>query len=286
MEENKIELYHTVDALRRAQAERITLFETYCSPGRSDRTTRRNSVGLWVHLKTLIGLGINHVITFNLHSDKSRTMIDPNVCAFDDIPILFLLKKHIADEYIKSIKNLKDTIQKNWVFCSVDAGGEMLAKKFASSFNVPLVIAHKQRDYSCVNKVLPVKILSNIPLEGKHIWIIDDMIDTGGSIYKLVLKLIEQKVASVNIAIVHPVLSGPAMKRLLELSEKGYLKKLVFSDSIYCSPEILNQLKNITLVSSHNLAADIIYRLNQELSLSHFFEPFKGLEYLSKKTEE
>ncbi|MBN2444487.1 MAG: ribose-phosphate pyrophosphokinase-like domain-containing protein, partial [Spirochaetales bacterium] len=77
VEENKIEMYNAVDALRRAQAGHITLFEPYCSPGRSDRTTRRNSVGIWVHLKTLISLGVDHYLTFNLHSDKSRSIIDP-----------------------------------------------------------------------------------------------------------------------------------------------------------------------------------------------------------------
>ncbi len=63
-EENKVETYHAVDALRRAQAQRITVFEPYCGPGRSDRLTRRNSVGLWLHFKILISLGhrsLHHV---------------------------------------------------------------------------------------------------------------------------------------------------------------------------------------------------------------------------------
>src|SRR5271157_147541 len=96
-EENKMETYHAVDALRRAQAQRITVFEPYCSPGRSDRLTRRNSVGLWLHFKILISLGIDHYITFQLHSDKSKTFIDPAVCAVDDIPAGGLLKRFLCD---------------------------------------------------------------------------------------------------------------------------------------------------------------------------------------------
>ena len=73
-------------ALRRAQAARITLFEPYCTCSRSDRTTRRNSVGFWIHYKTLAALGVDHIITYQLHSEKSRTVVDPSHCAIDDIP--------------------------------------------------------------------------------------------------------------------------------------------------------------------------------------------------------
>lgn len=280
LDENKIEMYHAVDALRRAQAERITLFEPYCSPGRSDRTTRRNSVGLWVHLKTLISLGVDHILTFNLHSDKSRSIIDPKCCAMDDIPVLVLLKKHIADTFIKTCDNLEKVIRKEWVFCSVDAGGEVLAKKFANSFNTPLVIAHKQRDYSTVNKVISVHILSGIPLKDKVVWIIDDMIDTGGSIDKLVVELNKREVREVNIAVVHAVLSHPAIERMKKLMEKGFLKHVLFTDTIYCSDDLLEPLTNVTIVPSHNIAAEAVYKLNQELMLSHFFGDFNAYDYL------
>ena len=274
VDENKIEIYHAVDALRRAQADRITLFEPYCSAGRSDRTTRRNSVGLWVHYKTLISLGVDHIITYNLHSDKSRSIIDPSLCAIDDIPVLFLLKQYIADTYIKTCERLENEIGKNWVFCSVDAGGEVLAKKFASAFNTPLVISHKQRDYSCANKVVSTHILSGAPLSGKIVWVIDDMIDTGGSMEKLVTELAAHDVKEINVAVVHPVLSGPAIERLGALMNEGLLARLVFTDSVYCDQKLLQSIPSATVVNSHELAASIIYNLNQELSLSHFFEPF------------
>ena len=93
----KMELYHAIDALRRAQPERITLFEPFCTSSRSDRTTRRNSVGFWVHYKTLVSLGVNHIITYQLHSDKSKTVVDPTLCAIDDVPASPLIKEYLTD---------------------------------------------------------------------------------------------------------------------------------------------------------------------------------------------
>jgi Phosphoribosylpyrophosphate synthetase len=118
VEEAKIELYHTVDALKRAQAHKIIVFEPYISCSRSDRTTRRSSVGLWVHLKTLSSLGAHHIVTFQLHSDKSQTMIDPAVCAVDNIPALTLLERYLCDVYIKTAEKLENEVRGNWAFCS------------------------------------------------------------------------------------------------------------------------------------------------------------------------
>jgi ribose-phosphate pyrophosphokinase len=100
VEEAKIELYHAIDALKRAQAAKIIVFEPFVSCSRSDRTTRRSSVGLWVHLKILASLGARHIVTYQLHSDKSKSMVDPTICVIDDIPALTLLKRRLCDVYI------------------------------------------------------------------------------------------------------------------------------------------------------------------------------------------
>ncbi|HEY9594891.1 MAG TPA: ribose-phosphate diphosphokinase, partial [Spirochaetia bacterium] len=213
-EENKLETYHAVDALRRAQAQRITVFEPYCSPGRSDRLTRRNSVGLWLHFKVLISLGIDHYITLQLHSEKSKTFIDPAICDVDDIPGQALLKAYLCDNFIKTRERLYGEVRNDWMFCSVDAGGEALAKRFAASFGTKIVVCHKQRDYSATNTVESISILTAEPIEGKTLWIIDDMIDTADSVTKLVRELAKRRPASINIAVVHPVFSPPALERL------------------------------------------------------------------------
>jgi ribose-phosphate pyrophosphokinase len=106
VEENLIELYHTIDLLKRSQPGKITLVEPYISSSRSDRTTRRNSVGFWVHCKILVSLGVNHIITYQIHSEKSKTIVDPTLCSIDDIPITSLLQRYLANTYIKK-KNMQ-----------------------------------------------------------------------------------------------------------------------------------------------------------------------------------
>ncbi|TVQ24270.1 MAG: ribose-phosphate pyrophosphokinase [Spirochaetaceae bacterium] len=281
VEENKLELYHTVDALRRAAAGRITLFEPYCSSSRSDRTTRRNSVGFWVHYKTLMSLGVNHILTYSLHSDKSRTVVDPTLCAIEDIPATVLLKEYITDTFIKSIETLESDVQKRWIFCSVDAGGEGVAKRFARAFGADLVIAHKQRNYREANTIESINILSDTEIEGKEIWIVDDMIDTAGSVDALVRELTRRGVGSINIAAVHPVFSDPAVERLVALHEDGWLKRVVVVDSVHCSDALKSRMPFLHVVSSAKLSAEVVMRMHEDGSLSPFFDPFDARKYLS-----
>ncbi|MEE8441072.1 MAG: ribose-phosphate diphosphokinase [Spirochaetia bacterium] len=281
VEENKLELYHAVDSLRRSQAGRITLFETYVSSSRSDRTTRRNSVGFWIHYKTLQSLGVDHILTYNLHSDKSRSVVDPRLCVIEDIPASVLLKEYITDTFIKTKQFLKEEIRENWLFCSVDAGGEGVAKQFAQAFGTKLVIAHKQRDYDQANSVTSVNILSDTEIRGKEIWIVDDMIDTSGSVYALVRELNKRDVGKVNIAVVHPVFSPPAASMLTQLNDEGLLANVVVVDTIECPESLKSQMPFLHVVSSARMSAEIVMRMNEDGSLSPFFDPFNAQEYLS-----
>jgi len=282
VEEAKIELYHAVDALMRCQAKRIIVFEPFISCSRSDRTTRRGSVGLWVHLKTLSSLGARHVVTFQLHSDKSKTMLDPALCAIDDIPALGLLKKHLCDNYIKTYDNLEQDVRNNWAFCSVDAGGEKLARIFANSFGAPLVVAHKQRDYSKPNTVESINILSAEPVEGKTLWIVDDMIDTAGSVEKLVRVLAQLHPKEVNIISVHPLFSPPAIEKLEALSKDGLLSKLIVTDTVCCSSYKQN-IPGLEIVQSAELSSQIIKAIINNESMSKLMRHFDAGIYLGKK---
>ncbi len=282
-EECKIEMYHAVDALRRAQAGRITLFEPYCSPGRSDRLTRRNSVGLWVHFKILMSLGIDHYITFQLHSEKSKTFIDPAVCDVDDIPAHVLLMECLCDRFIKTQAALREVVRRDWVFCSVDAGGEALAKKFATAFGTRMIISQKQRDYSTPNTVESVNILASEPIKGKTVWIVDDMIDTGTSVAKLVTALETHHPDSINIAVVHPVFSPPSLGKLGALCARKAIRSILATDTVACGAEVGGSLPGLTVVPSVKLAADIVRRLNGELPLSPLLAPFNPLAYLKDR---
>ena len=281
VEECKVETYHAVDALRRAQAGRITLFEPYCSPARSDRLTRRNSVGLWIHFKILMSLGIDHYITFQLHSEKSKTVVDPAVCDIDDIPAHTLLQRYLCDCFVKTRENLVDNIRRDWAFCSVDVGGEALGKKFAASFGTKMIISMKQRDYSSPDTVDSINILSSEPIEGKKVWIVDDLVSTGHSICKLVQQLEKLCPSEINLALVHPVFSDPSLDRLEELCARNLLPNILVTDTVECGEEVRKRLPCLQIVPSVRLAADIIQRLNHELPLSPLLTPFNAVEYLS-----
>jgi ribose-phosphate pyrophosphokinase len=280
LEEAKMELYHAVDALKRSQAESITVFEPFVTCARSDRATRRNSVGLWVHFKILSSLGVNHIITYQLHSDKSKSMLDPTVCVIDDVPGLKLLKMRLCDYYIRDLETLEKVVRPTWAFCSVDAGGEKLARRFANSFGAPLVIAHKQRDYSRANTIESINILSAVPLQGKVLWIVDDMIDTAGSAESLIRALAPLRPAEVNLIAVHAVFSNPAQERLKRLSDEGLLNRILVTDTVQCPDCLKEGIPKLEVVPSAELSAQIIATIVENGSLSSLLDTFNAETYL------
>jgi ribose-phosphate pyrophosphokinase len=285
LEECKVEVYHAVDALRRAQAGRISLFEPYVSSGRSDRTTRRNSVGLWVHYKTLIALGVNHIITYNLHSNMSVSMVDPVHCLIDNIPALELLKEHVTRFYVCDLETLNNVVRKDWVFCSADAGSEALAKRFASSFGTEMAVAHKQRDYGVPNRVLSTRILSGTSLAGKIVWIVDDILDTGRSVCGLIRELRPHGVRKVNLAIVHAVFSPPALQELSALHREGLLETVVITDTVRRASAELEVHPFIEVVGSARLSAEVVHRLHNQAPLSDLLDAFRPERYFRSQSQ-
>ena len=275
----KIELYHAVDALKRSYAESIIVFEPYISCSRSDRITRRNSVGLWVHLKTLAALGADHIVTYQLHSNKSESMLDPTICTIDDIPAHTLLEKYLCDAYIHNIETLENEVRPCWAFCSVDAGGEKLAKEFADAFGTPLVVAHKQRDHFKANTVESIDILSAEPVEGKVLWIVDDMIDTAGSVEGLIRALGALGPKEINIITVHPLFSPPAAQRLNRLAEEGLLNRIIVADTV-CTSALSGIAMSIEVVPSAELSARVIRNLMSHESMSKLLRTFIAEKYL------
>ncbi len=282
VEQCKIELYHIIDVLRRSQARDIIVFEPYLSCSRSDHAMKRNSVGLWVHYKTLVSLGTTHLISWQMHSDKSRTIFDPCLCAIDDLPAINLLQKYLCDRFIPDLKTLTGTVRAEWIFCSVDAGGEKLAQRFATSFGTQLMVAHKQRDYSRANTVVSINLLSAVPLTDKSIWIVDDMIDTGGSVYELAKELSVRKVREINILIVHPVFSEPAVSRLSELHQSGILNRLVVCDTIPCQT-LRAQLPFLEIIDSSEMCAQVLGAIVSDSQISEIIGSFSPEDYIRKQ---
>jgi len=280
--EAKLELYHAVDALKRSQARQIVVFEPFISCARSDRATRRNSVGLWMHFKILSSLGARHILTYQIHSNKSVSMLDPTICTIDNIPVLNLMKRYLCDTYIQDMDVLENDVRHNWVFCSVDAGGEKIAKEFANAFGAQLVVAHKQRDYSKANTIESISILSAEPIEGKVLWIVDDMIDTAGSVESLIHALKPLCPKEINIVAPHAVFSPPAPKRLNALAESGLLNRIIVADTI--TPNNLSEIvPRMEIVPSAELSASVIRILALKESLSRTLLPFDAEKYLKSR---
>jgi len=209
-------------------------------------------------------------------------MIDPALCMIDDIPVLPLLERYLCDMYIPDTETLENVIRNRWAFCSVDAGGEKIARSFANALGAPLVVAHKQRDYSTPNSVASVSILSAQPLEDKILWIVDDMIDTGASVERLIRSLEPLKPREINLIAVHALFSAPAVQRLGELSGQGLLNHLIVTDTVCASPLLYRELPGIHVVSSAELSARVIQTIILNSSMSALLEPLNAIEYLKK----
>jgi ribose-phosphate pyrophosphokinase len=206
-------------------------------------------------------------------------MLDPAICSIDDIPALNLLERYLCDVYIRDLETLEKEVRANWAFCSVDAGGEILAREFANAFGAPLVVAHKQRDYSKANTIEFVNILSAEPIENKTLWIIDDMIDTAASVEGLIRSLSAFKPREVNIIAVHALFSAPAVMRLNRLEEEGLLRRIIVADTVGTSA-FSETIPFLEIVPSTELSARIIASLLTNESIGKLLRPFDAEKYL------
>jgi len=207
-------------------------------------------------------------------------MLDPSTCTIDDIPALTLLERYLCDVYILNTETLEKEVRNKWAFCSVDAGGEKLTREFANAFGAPLVVAHKQRDYSKKNVIESINILSAEPVEGKVLWIVDDMVDTAGSVESLIRALSVFRPKEINIISVHAVFSDPAAQRLNKLADEGLLKRIIVTDTVGISafPEILPRIE---VVPSAELSSRIIRIHVTNESMGKLMHPFNAEHYLS-----
>jgi ribose-phosphate pyrophosphokinase len=204
-------------------------------------------------------------------------MLDPTICSLDDIRALTLLEKYLCDHYIRNLSFLENTVRKKWAFCSVDSGSENQVRDFADSFGSSLVVAHKQRDYSKLNSIKAINILSASPIEGKILWIVDDMVDTGSSVESLIRALAPLGPEEINIIAVHALFSPPAVERLNRLHQEGLLKRMIATDSIWPTKEKLPYLE---VVSSTELSARLIHTIMTNKSMSELMETFSAEVYL------
>jgi len=245
---NLMELLIMVDALKRSSARSITAVVPYYGYARQDRKAEpRVPISAKLVANLMETAGITRVVTVDLHASQIQ--------GFFDIPVDNLYGAVLFNDYVKS-KNLK-----NPVVASPDIGGVARARYFAKTMGLDMVIVDKRREKANESEVM--NIIGNV--EGKDVIMIDDMIDTAGTMVKAAAALKKLGATSVMACCTHPVLSGPAFDRI----ENGELDELVVTNTI---PIKNNSCSKIKVLSTAKMLGEVIRRVYNNESVNSLFE--------------
>jgi ribose-phosphate pyrophosphokinase len=244
-----MELLLMMDALKRASAERITAVLPYSGYARQDRKDKpRVPISARLVAALLETAGADRVLTLDLHAAQIQ--------GFFDIPVDHLFATPVAIDYFKAHNTPALTV------VSPDAGGVERARAFAKRLNSPLAIIDKRREEANVAEVM--NVVGEV--SGRNCLLVDDLIDTGGTLVKGAEALLIKGAASVSACATHAVLSGPAVSRI----EESCLKEVVVTNSIPIKPETMRSSRIKTL-SVAKLLAEAIRSIHEETSVSVLF---------------
>ncbi|MCC4722755.1 ribose-phosphate diphosphokinase [Salinicoccus sp. RF5] len=250
--EHLMELLIMIDALKRASAATINIVMPYYGYARQDRKSRsREPITAKLVANLIETAGADRVISLDLHA--------PQLQGFFDIPIDHLMGVPILSDYFMENKDLDfDEV----VVVSPDHGGVTRARKMADRLKTPIAIIDKRRPKPNVAEVM--NIVGEI--EGRTAIIIDDIIDTGGTMKLAAQALMDKGAKEVYACCTHPVLSGPAISRI----EESVIKELVVTNSIQLPED--KKSEKITELSVGELMAQAIVRVYEEESVSILFD--------------
>ena len=241
--DNLMELLLMIDAAKRASARKIIPVIPYFGWARQDRKDKpRVSIGAKLIADMLSVAGIQRVITLDLHADQIQ--------GFFNVPVDHLYASSIFLPHIQSLR-LKDL-----VIASPDVGGSKRASSYAKHLGADLVLCHKSRVKA--NEVEGIKIIGEV--KGKNVILIDDMVDTAGTITKAADIMMAEGAISVRAFASHAVLSNPATERI----EKSKLVEIYFTDSI----PVKQKSDKIKILSVADLIGETIVRVNKNESIS------------------
>lgn len=249
--DNLMELLIMIDALKRASAGRITAVIPFYGYARQDRKARpREPITAKLVANLITSAGADRILTMDLHASQIQ--------GFFDIPVDHLMAAPLISRYFCD-KELKDV-----VVVSPDVGGVSRARNLAAKLDAPLAIVDKRRPKPNVSEVM--NVIGDI--EGKNCIIIDDMVDTAGSVVHAAKALKDMGAQDVYVACSHPVLSGPAFERLAD----SVIKELVVTDTIPIPEDKRNVTDKIKVISVAPVFAQAINRIYQGLSVSKLFD--------------
>ncbi|GAB4113404.1 MAG: ribose-phosphate pyrophosphokinase [Candidatus Caldatribacteriota bacterium] len=251
--ENLMELLIMIDALKRASAGRITAVIPYYGYARQDRKTRpREPISAKLVANLLVSAGANRILTMDLHAGQIQ--------GFFDIPVDQLEGVTILAEYFKE-KNLD-----NIVVVSPDVGGTARAREFAGRIGKSIAIIDKYR--SSFDDVEIMHIVGEV--EGRTAILVDDIIDTAGSVNRGSQALLSAGAKEVYVCATHPVFAYPAQERLKKSLQDSICKEIVVTNTIPLKEN--HNLKGIKVLSVAGLFAQAISRIHNDLSVSELFK--------------
>ena len=241
--DNLMELLLMIDAAKRASARHIIAVIPYFGWARQDRKDKpRVSIGAKLVTDLLSVAGIDRLITMDLHADQEQ--------GFFDVPVDHLYASSILLPYIKSL-NLD-----NLCIATPDVGGSKRANTYAKYLHCPLVLCNKSRVKA--NEVATMQVIGDV--KGKNVVLVDDMVDTAGSITKAAQIMKDNGALSVRAVASHCVMSDPATQRI----EDSVLEEMVFTDSIPYTKQS-SKVKQITVA---DIFAETIRRVENNESIS------------------
>ncbi len=249
--DNLMELLLCIDALKRSSAKNITAVIPYFGYARQDRKVApRTSISAKLVSNLITKAGADRVVTVDLHAGQIQ--------GFFDLPVDNLFATPIFARHVK--RNIKD---KNLICVSPDVGGVERSRALARKLDIGIAIIDKRRPAPGKSQVM--NVIGNV--KNKICIIIDDIIDSGGTIVNAAQALINRGAKEVHVYITHGVLSGEAVEKI----KKSRIKKLVITDTIDNSDKV-KKAKNIEVLSIANLLGEAIKRISNSTSVSDLFK--------------
>jgi ribose-phosphate pyrophosphokinase len=246
--DNLMELLLMIDAARRASAYKVIAVIPYFGWARQDRKDRpRVSIGAKLVANLLVAAGVDRIMTMDLHADQIQ--------GFFDVPVDHLYSSSIFIPYVTSLG------LENLSIAAPDVGGAKRANAYSQYLQAPMIISHKQREKA--NEVARMTAIGDV--EGRNVVILDDMIDTAGTITKAADMFMELGACSVRAAATHAVLSGPAYERLSASS----LAEVIVTDTIPLRED--RDLSKFTVLSVADIFADVAERVHNYKEISSRF---------------
>lgn len=245
-----VELLIMIDAARRASAGRITAVIPYYAYGRSDKKDQpRVPITARLVANLLETAGADRILTMNLHAGQIQGFFNVPV---DELTALFPLTAHFKNQRLE-----------NYVVVAPDVGDEKRARDLAARLNMPLAIIEKRR-VGNTGRTEAMNVIGEV--EGRNVLVIDDEIDTAGTITEAVRILRERGCGEVIIAGYHGLLNGPAIDRL----RKSDAREIVVTDSVPIAEE--KRLENLTIIPTSQLLGDAIGRIHSGQSVGALFQ--------------